>query len=93
MINNLQQKGLDLFNNIKQQAVKLVNEQLPKLETLCSQTKKRVADAMTKRARTAKIYLECDTKGNYKITVEGKKVAVRDALEKLLKEKWLCNSK
>ena len=92
MINNLKQKGLDLFNNIKQQAVTLVDEQLPKLETLYSRTTKRVADAMTKRAG-AKIYLECDTKGNYKITVEGKRAAVKDTLEKLLKEQWLCGSK
>lgn len=90
----MKEKGLELFNDIKEQAVNLVDKQLPKLKTLYSQTVSTVADAMTKRAqRGAKIYLESDGKGNYKITVEGKKKAVRDAFEKLLKENWLCNSK
>ena len=91
-IKELKKQGLELFSTVKEQVVKFIDEDLPKAKEYCTQAKNAVADAVTKRAG-AKIYLECDTKGNYKITVEGKKDAVRDALEKLLQEKWLCNSK
>ena len=91
-IKTIKEQSLDLFSNIKEQVVKFIDEDLPKAKEYCTQAKNAVADAVTKRAG-AKIYLECDTRGNYKITLEGKKAAVRDALEKLLQEKWLCNSK
>ena len=90
MTNNSKTKGLNLFNNVKQQAVTLIDEQLPKLQAFCHRAVGAVEECVTKRARKgAEITLESDLKGHYKITVAGSKAAVRDAFEKLLKQEWL----
>lgn len=74
------------FNQVKQQAEKFIKEQKPKAEGLLARLSSVKASAMTKRAATAKLFIEIDEKDNVKISIEGKKKDIAAALNKILGE-------
>lgn len=74
------------FNQVKEQAEKFIKEQKPKAEGLLARISGVKASAMTKRAATAKLFIEIDEKDNVKISIEGKKKDIAAALNKILGE-------
>ena len=72
------------FNQAKEQAEKFIKEQKPKAEGLLARLSSVKASAMTKRAATAKLFIEIDEKDNVKISIEGKKKDLSAALNKIL---------
>ena len=85
-LQELKNSGVARFNQVKQQAEKFIKEQKPKAEGLLARLSSVKASAMTKRAATAKLFIEIDEKDNVKISIEGKKKDIAAALNKILGE-------
>lgn len=86
-LQQLKDQAVKRFNDTKAKAVSFIDKTTaPKVRELVSRIGVAKATAMTKRAATAKLFIEIDEKDNVKISIEGKKKDIAAALNKILGE-------
>lgn len=86
-LQELKESCVSRYNEVKAKAVSFIDETAaPKVRELVSRLNVAKATAMTKRAATAKLFIEIDEKDNVKISIEGKKKDIAAALNKILGE-------